>query len=179
MPILQTNKNQSPFVAAYHRAPPMTPFWASGPQPRRDSWGNMATFGGTLAGITALGFVPMGEKRLWDYYLKAIRGVEEISPMKILRTFQWSEVVSPLAANRTLSLSPELFTRTLETAEGIRKVPNMQMRELMARMTGTSIGKLQASGAFAEGLEFRRTGWLFGEIATPSGKVLSSAGLGK
>lgn len=174
---LQTNNNQSPFAAAYHHPPAASPFWAQGPQVQQSSWGNMAAFGGTLAGITALGFVPMGERRLWDYYLKAIRGVEEISPMKILRTFQWSEVTSPLGANKALSLSPELFTRTIETAEGVRKIPNMRMRELMARMTGTSITDLQASGAFAEGLEFRRTGWLFGEIATPSGRVLSSSAL--
>ena len=172
-------RNRSPFVRAYHRPPAPHPVWAGGVQPQEDSrLGTVATFGGTLAGITALGFVPVGRQRIWDYYLSAIRAVEEISPSKIFRTFQYSEFLSPLGSNRAFNFPAELFTYQYETAAGRTGVGiNRSMRRFFSNMLGMTVEELERTGAFGKGIEFRRTGWLFGEMAVKGGPVLSKTAL--
>jgi hypothetical protein len=44
-------------------------------------------------------------------------------------------------------------------------------------MLGKPIAELEQAGAFSKGLEFRRTGWMFGEVAVKGGPVLSTAAL--
>jgi intein/homing endonuclease len=152
--------------------------WSGGVQPQEEGrFGAVAAFGGTMAGITALGFMPVGRRRVWDYYLKAIRGVEEISPARIFRTFQYSELLSPLGSNRAFEFPAELFTYQYQRAGKAVTAPNRAMRRFMANMLGRPIAELEQAGVFSRGLEFRRTGWMFGEVAVKGGPVLSTAAL--
>ncbi len=92
-------------------------------QPQEQSrFGAVAAFGGTLAGLTALGFAPVGKKRVWDYYLKAVRAVEEISPARIFRTFQYSELLSPLGSNKKFEFPAEVKLNRNYTLHTIARV---------------------------------------------------------
>jgi hypothetical protein len=171
-------RRRSSFVHAYNRPPATSPVWSGGVQPQPDSrFGAVAAFGGTLAGLTALGFAPVGQKRVWDYYLRAIRAVEEVSPARIFRTFQYSEALSPLASNRAFEFPSELFTHTYEKAGQTISTPNRSMRRFVANMLNKPVAELEQLGAFSQGIEFRRTGWLFGETSVKGGTILSKASL--
>lgn len=63
----------------------------------------------------ASGFIKVGDRRLWDYYVSGIRGIEEYSPGGIFRTFQdstfFSQFTSP--ARQGFSVGGE-FLRSQE-----------------------------------------------------------------
>jgi hypothetical protein len=152
--------------------------WTGGVQPKEKSrLGAVAGFGGVLVGLTTLGFAPIGKKRVWDSYLKAIRAVEEVSPARIFRTFQYSELLSPLGSNRAFDFPGELFTYTYEKGGKARVAPNKAMRRFVSNMLGRPVAELEELGAFSKGLEFRRTGWMFGEVSVKGGKLLSNTAL--
>ena len=171
-------KRRSSLIQAYNRPPAPNPVWTGGVQPQEKSrFGAVAAFGGTIAGITALGFAPVGKKRMWDHYLKAIRAAEEVSPARIFRTFQYSELLSPLGGNRAFDFPAELFNYTYEKAGQTVTAPNRAMRRFVSNMLDKPIAELEELGAFKKGLEFRRTGWMFGELSVKGGKLLSNAAL--
>jgi hypothetical protein len=172
-------RRRSPFVHAYKRPPAPHPVWTGGVQPQEEQqFGAVAAFGGTMVGLGALGFAPVGRKRIWDYYLRAIRAVEEISPARIFRTFQYSEMLSPLGSNRAFEFPAELFTYSYQKAGAEPIVaPNRAMRRFVSNMLGKPVAELEGMGVFSKGLEFRRTGWMFGEIGVKGGQVISKAGL--
>ncbi len=167
-------RRRSSLAHAYKRPPAPHPVWSGGVQPKEQAkFGAVAAFGGTLAGLGALGFMPVGKKRVWDYYLKAIRTVEEISPARIFRTFQYSEMLSPFGSNRTFDFPAELFTYTHKG----KVSPNKAMRRFISNMLGKPVAELEQLGVFSKGIEFRRTGWMFGEMAVKGGPVLASNAL--
>lgn len=73
----------------------------------------------------------------------------------------------------------QMFERTIFRGGEQLTVPNMRARQLVSHMTGQSMGALEASGAWRRGLQFRRTGLLFGElsVAGEGGAILSRAAI--
>jgi hypothetical protein len=158
-------EKRSPFTPAYYRPGAPGPIWTGGIQPREQSkLGTVATFGGAVAGIGALGFIPVGRRRIWDYYLKAIRTAEEISPARIFRTFQYSELFSPFGSNRAFDFPSELFTYRYQRAGRAGIAPNRAMRRFVSNMFGKPVAELEQLGVFSKGLEFRRTGLVFDQF---------------
>lgn len=104
----------SSFVPELYQNQPVDD-WRSGeqPLPYPDSrhYANIAVAGLGLGALTLFGYTKIGDQRGWDYYLKAIRAVEEYSPGKILRTFQLSHMLSPLetASQQFRYFSPEIL----------------------------------------------------------------------
>lgn len=100
-----------------------------GPQPKLTSsstvYQNLSV---ASAGLVGLGF--LGEKQYkpgtkgWDYLLKGIRALEELSPGKIYRTFQVSNMLSFLeTANiQTRFYSPEIIHSLAKTKTGRKQL---------------------------------------------------------
>ena len=91
-----------------------TPFYNKDNPPSKVAW---AAAG--LGAAAAAGFLPKpAGGRVWDWYVKGIRAVEEYSPAQILRTFQLSNFFSQFeTATRTLKISPELLRANRPYAE--------------------------------------------------------------
>ena len=134
---------------------PRYPFLTSGQQPLQPGEGTEANQG-TIASyalggsaLAASGFVPLGRKRAWDYYLSGIRAIESGSPGGILKTFRISESLSPL-----------------ESWDEI-KVPKQVTR---------GAGKYSSflTGAFGRSQSYtlKRSGLIFGEVFDETGKVI-------
>lgn len=162
------NSNQtlrSQFKWAYRRPPTQDPIWTSMPQPAPPTpWGRLITTATIGAGIIGTGFAPIGGgKRMWDFGIGLAKGFEELTPGKIGRTFQLSDALSPFSAiNKKITLGPEVLT-----------VP--KTREFIANMLGRSMHEVHELGVFGKGLEFERTGMLFGTLKVQGGAVLSHA----
>jgi len=137
----------------------------------------MAKFYAGLGAIGAAGFIPFKGGRLWDYYLKVIRGIEEVSPGKVFRTFRFSELFSPLGTHKTIDIGPDLFSHTIKRAGKQIVIPNVKMREFVANMLDVSMAQAERLGIFTKGLEFRRTGAVLGELAVKGGQVLSKTAM--
>ena len=143
---------RSQFRWAYRRPPTQDPIWTSMPQPANPTpWGRIAAFGGVVGGIFGAGVLPTsGGKRVFDFYHKGLRTFEELSPGKILRTFQFSDLISPLtSSNLTTGLTPKDLT-------------HKRTREFIANMLGKPMYEVEQMGVFSKGLEFQRTVGPFG-----------------
>lgn len=100
-----------------------------GPQPKLTSsstvYQNLSV---AAAGLVGLGF--LGEKQYkpgtkgWDYLLKGIRALEELSPGRIYRTFQVSNMLSFLetANTQTRFYSPEIIHSLAKTKNGRKQL---------------------------------------------------------
>jgi hypothetical protein len=55
---------------------------------------NLIKAGAIGTGLFAAGFLPTKDGRVWDYYAKGLRGMEEFSPAGMMRTFQISNIAS-------------------------------------------------------------------------------------
>lgn len=88
--------------------------------PTSDIWKTVAAVGGVFAS----GFIPVGKGRLWDYYVRGIRAVEEYSPAQILRTFQLSTFFSQFESvgRRGFDISAELLARNQPYAQYLAKL---------------------------------------------------------
>lgn len=93
---------------------PQTPFYERDNPPSKVAW----AAAGTGAAFAA-GFLPTKKGgRIWDWYVKGIRAVEEYSPAQIFRTFQLSTFFSQFeTATKTLKLTPELLRGNRPYAE--------------------------------------------------------------
>lgn len=93
---------------------PQTPFYEKDNPPSKVGWA-AAGFGAAFAA----GFLPTPKGgRVWDWYVKGIRAVEEYSPAQIFRTFQLSTFFSQFeTATKTLKLTPELLRGNRPYAE--------------------------------------------------------------
>lgn len=162
------------FAWAHRRPGAPAPFWAGGPQVTEDK-SVLLKAGLVTGGIVGAGFVPIGGGlKIWDKYLRALKHIEELSPARIFRTFQYSEFLSPLGTHKAYGIGPEYFAREFILPSGQpTKVPIESMREFVARMTGTSTAKHAA--AYEAGFQFRRTGVFFGEVAGPGGVITKAA----
>ena len=97
-----------------------------------------------LGVIAAAGFIPTGGgNRIWDFYVRGIRAVEEYSPAQILRTFQLSS----------------FFSKYEKSTQGL-KIPasmlmaNRPLAEYYSKLIG---GKKDVfSRVITEGLELRK-----------------------
>ena len=160
---------RSQFRWAYRRPPTQDPIWTSMPQPANPTpWGRIAAFGGVVGGIFGAGVLPTsGGKRVFDFYHKGLRTFEELSPGKILRTFQFSDLISPLtSSNLTTGLTPKDLT-------------HKRTREFIANMLGKPMYEVEQMGVFNKGLEFQRTVGPFGtlKVAGKGGAILSHAAI--
>ena len=79
-------------------------------------WTTTLKAGAGLAGLGALGYVPVGNgKRVWDWYVRGARAIEEYSPGHILRTFQVSALLSPWEkSTQKAFFGPESFTKNID-----------------------------------------------------------------
>jgi hypothetical protein len=129
-----------------HRPP--TPFY-----PEQNRLGTAALVG---AGIVGSGFLPAGGgKRVWDYYVKGMRGIEEYSPGGVLRTFQMSPFFSQFGTeHRGLQLS----------AKFLEHEDNKHVLEYLTGLIGekTKGGDLTYAKLLREGVELKRGQLLFG-----------------
>lgn len=159
---------QSQFRWAYKRPPAQEPYYTYMPQPAPPTpWGRIFGFGAAAGGLFGAGFAKIGNKRLFDYVHTGLQYAEEASPGKILRTFQLSDRISPFTSalsNVTIPAGQLAHPRT---------------QEFLANMLGTTMHEAEATGMFARGLEFTRTGALFGtlKVAGSEGAVLSKAAI--
>jgi hypothetical protein len=89
--------------------------------------------------------LPSGRK-VFDYYMSGLRGVEEFSPGFIFRTFQLSHLFSPYEtlSQRTRFIPPEVLR---ELSSG----PGLQWRRDLERKIGKT---LIETGALREGIRF-------------------------
>lgn len=131
------------------------PILAVGPQPPQPEEKPSALGAVALgaAGVGAAGFLPVGQKRLWDYYLSGIRGVEAGFPAAILRTFRVSEALSPFETWSRFDLSQEVIKS--------RSIYGQYLRQMLGEET------LSAT-------VFRKKG-VFGEIVNREGKAIGVA----
>jgi len=90
------------------------------PQPEENP-SNLAKAGLGAAAVGAAGFLPIGQRRLWDYYLSGIRGVEAGFPAAILRTFRVSEALSPFESWSRFDLSPTEIRSSTIYGEYLRR----------------------------------------------------------
>lgn len=122
------------------------PTWISGPQTvpvsAESQLGGLAKFGLGIGAVAGFGYLPIGDKRGWDYITHAIRAVEEYSPGKIFRTFQVSNMLSSLESPAAVprSFSPELISKIRDTRAGVDWI------EHVSRLTGQSTYKLSSEG---------------------------------
>lgn len=100
---------------------------------------NLWMAGAVTGSIFAVGFIPTGGgRRVFDYYISALRGIEEYSPGGILRTFQtstfFSQFGSPVAKGFEVSgeflcsKAGQGYARYLSTLAG--DAPGMHVRML-------------------------------------------------
>jgi len=161
----------SEFEYSYFRPPKKSPYWTQQSQPKDDSSDKSGRFWAASAGLIGAAFIPIGDKRVGDYYQSGMRFLEETSPGKILRTFGISQLLSPLASNKNFLISPEVFT----SGEGH---PNRAAREYFGSILGKTTKELEDLKIFETGLEYKKSGQLFGHLYLPGtetqigGKVL-------
>lgn len=102
-----------------------------------------------LAALFGSGFIPIGQNRLWDFYTKGIRAVEEYSPATILRTFQlstfFSQFQSPI--NRGFTISAEDIVQNRAYRDYLTKL----IGPLGSKGLAGTAAKLQAEGAVLRG----------------------------
>ena len=180
MAVLPTNDSVSPFAWARKRPPVPRPYWSGGVQPQEEARiGSLGKFGLAVGGIGAAGFIPTANGgRVWDKYLGFMQRVEDASPAKFFRTFQYSELFSPFGSHSKTIVDPELFWHTRKFRDGYVTVKNHSMQRFYANMLGKTTAELEAMGVFAHGLEFERTGRLFGNLKVAhTGELLSKAAL--
>ena len=147
-------------------------FWTNYPSPESRPFstqiGNVAKFAAGLGGIAASGYIPFGNKHLWDYYVAGMRAVEEYSPAKIFRTFQLSSAFSTFeTATRQadLFLSPEL----LKT--------NKQYTQYLTKLIGNNpLPRLLSEGVHLKGGSLF---WGKGDIALKYASAIRTAGFGE
>jgi hypothetical protein len=74
---------------------------------------NVGIAAGVAVGVGALGFIPTNKGRVWDWYVKGLRAVEEYSPGGVMRTFQLSSFFSQFetAVAKGTFIKPELLAR--------------------------------------------------------------------
>ena len=104
--------SQRAFAWAYRKPGAPSPYWAGGeqePQPVPGFEHRLLKVGLGAAAVTAVGFIPIGRGRVWDKYLAGIQHIEELSPVRIFRTFQYSEVFSPLGKHARVSMGEDFF----------------------------------------------------------------------
>jgi hypothetical protein len=98
--------------------------YTSGPQrpvhPSSQWAGSTLTFGAGIGGLALFGRARFGNQRGYDYYIRAARAIEEYSPGKILRTFQVSQLLSPLesASRQYRYFSPSIIADIQQSASG-------------------------------------------------------------
>lgn len=130
---------------------------------------NTAITGGVLGTIGAIGFLPTKTGNVWDKYLHGMRAIEEFSPGGILRTFQLSNVFSPLSSTvkkANYHITPELLAN------------NPTYLEYLSRLIGGSDTKFKL---YQQGVTFRggKLHWGTGnELALRYSSMLLSAGHG-
>lgn len=93
---LYTNNPQRPPVSAY------------------DQFAGFGKFAAGVGTLALLGNVQVGKKRVWDYYHAGFQTFEEYTPGYIGRTFQLSNIFSPLtteARNTTRFYSPDVLAQ--------------------------------------------------------------------
>jgi len=130
-------------------------FLLSGSQPQdpTESSGAFGVAGASLAGIGLSGMVPIGQKRLWDYYLSGIKAVETGFPGAVLRTFRVSETLSPLETWSKFDLSQKII----------------ESRSLYGQYLRRMLGEQTLSATISRG-----TG-VFGEVVDKQGKTIGLA----
>jgi len=171
------------FRTAYKRPGAPDPYWAGGEYPpqQNNALRNAAIFGGAIAGIGAAGFIPAGGgKRIWDYYLSGIRHAEELSPYGMFKTFQFSQIFSPAGTVPSRILTPSGFfmEEVVDPVTGVvTRTPRYRAQHFASNMLGLKPNELAVTGAFHRGIEFRRTGLLFGEASVRGGPTLTRAAL--
>lgn len=138
-------------------------YWGGGEQPVQYSagqqalgLGNFALGAGLIAGA---GFLPIrgGKGRVWDYYLGAIKAVEEYSPGHIFRTFELSRMLDPLgsAARQSRFFSPEIVSELISTREGRSWV------DYLSKLTGRNL--LTEETFLSQGFRFEGERLLLGQ----------------
>lgn len=103
---------------------------------------------GAAAGLTAFGasgFIPFKDKRLWDYYINAVRGVETGFPAAILRTFRVSESLSPLETWSKISISAPEMKRAGVYTDYLRHVFG-DVKDVTLKPAGKVFGEVHAGG---------------------------------
>lgn len=98
------------------------PTWTSGeqqhPYPTGRHYTNLVGAGLGVGALSLLGPLPIRPGyTAWDAMLKGIRAVEEYSPARMLRTFQLSQMLSPLetASQQFRSISPHQISKMVGT----------------------------------------------------------------
>lgn len=120
---------------------------ASGPQPVQPSEhpSKLLIGAGITAGIAASGFIPVGRgKRMWDYYLSALRSVETGSPGAVLRTFRLSEMLSPLESWKSMTIAPHLIGSGGVYGKYLRKTLGDIPEGVSIRGFGSVMGEVRA-----------------------------------
>jgi len=148
--------------------------WSGGDQPVRysayEQSSGLIKFLVGVNTIAGIGAIPTGEKgRVWDYYLRAFRAIEEYSPGQILRTFELSRIFGPLetAAKTSRFYSPELLAELGGTREGRAWI------DYLSKLTGRNLSSEEAF--LTQGFRFEGGRLLLGQ--TGNEVLLRHAGI--
>lgn len=105
------------------------------------------------AGVVGTGFLPFRGKRLWDFYVAGLRGIEEYSPGGVLRTFQASTFFSQFTSQARAGWKIE--------AEFLRSAEGKGLREYLTTLIGEKGGTYMRLGT--EGVQLKGGRLLFAE----------------
>ena len=122
--------------------PPIT---ATGTQPviPGEDPSNLLGVGAATAAFAASGFVPIGQKRLWDHYIQGIRSFEEATPGAIFKTFRLSETLSPLESWRRVELTSDLLKGNNVFSEYLRNALGPEVTRANIYRTGSILGQVR------------------------------------
>lgn len=147
------NRNE-PALETRDRGPlaPYTPQWTSADQPlvhpTSETLKNLGYATGTVGGLALFGRAKFRGRKGWDFYHKVMQGIEEMSPGRVLRTFQVSQALAPFTTPATMHryISPEALRALRGRWEGWAQLENLR------RVIGQD---LDALGIFEHGVTFR------------------------
>lgn len=85
---------------------------------------NLIYAGLGFGSLLGSGFISLGKnKRVWDYYLKGLRGIEEYSPAGMFKTFQLSNFFSQFeTATQDIHISADLLKQNIPYRDYLYKV---------------------------------------------------------
>ena len=154
-PSLQDPRSQEPI---WSNRPP-SPFYKD-----QSNIGTALLVGG---GVIGSGFIPTNSGRLWDYYTRAVRNVEEYSPGGVLRTFQGSTFLSQFTSQAQQGFQI--------SGSYLAEQENRPLRNYLATLVGESGGTYARLGTEGVRLEGGRLLWGTGtDVALPYASMMIS-----